>query len=112
MASKQLSTYTNVKVTKVKTVTDQNGKEKGVRGFMKVYDEDGQYQFGRAFSIWENKVADFENLKELVQPRRVVQDGMELEDTERQLKKVSGAHVDRWTKGGPTYHNFEIVAAE
>lgn len=112
MASKQLSTYTNVAVTNVKDVTNRKDEVIGVRGFMKVYDEDGRYQFGRAFTIWANRVAEFEELREKVQPRRVVEEGVEKENTVRKLKAVTGAHIDRWTEGGPTYHNFEINSVE
>lgn len=103
----QRSTYVNVVVTNVQPVM-KNGQVVALRGFMKVYSREGQYQFGRSFFCRENIEAAIEAFKGrlLVKPN-----GERAEKPEARLSVVSGYMKDR-NKGSVWFNNFEIVEFE
>lgn len=104
----QLNTYTNVTFTKVEPVLSKVGEPIGFRGFMKVNDEEGRYQFGRAFIIWTETAAKFEEMKKKVSLRRITMPaGNEHEVAYRRISAVTGYHKDKLTNGR-WYNNFVI----
>lgn len=105
----QLNTYTNVTLTKVEPILSKSSQEGiGFRGFMKVSDEEGRYQFGRSFVVWTQTAAEFEAMRSKVSLRRIEVPGQgEHEVAYRRVAAVTGYHKDKLTNGR-WYNNFVI----
>jgi hypothetical protein len=105
----QLNTYTNVNLTKVEEIRSKSTNEGiGFRGFMKVSDEEGRYQFGRAFVVWTQTASEFEDMKKKVSLRRIALPGNDDHQVAyRRVAAVTGYHKDKLTNGR-WYNNFVI----
>lgn len=106
----QTNTYTNVTLTKVEPILSKSTNEGiGFRGFMKVSDENGRYQFGRAFVVWARTSEEFDAMKQKVSLRRITMPaGNEHEVAYRHVTAVTGYHQDRLANGR-WFQNFVIT---
>lgn len=105
IAAWQKSTFQNVVVTNVTPVM-KDGKVIALRGFLKVYGESGQYQFGRPF--WIYVTADQDPTEALKGRLTVKPDGTRSAKPEARLAWVSGYFHDR-NKGSVWYQNFVVT---
>jgi hypothetical protein len=106
----QENTYVNAVLTNVEAIKSKSsGEGIGYRGFMKIRNEEGRYQFGKAFVVWTRTAAEFAEMGKKVALRRITMpEGNEHTVAYRCVNSVHGYHQDRLVNG-KWFQNFVIT---